>query len=59
MRTPKIYVAYANAHCSTYKLYVVACTVFHYMKILVCFIKPARLLAIVSKFGALMIAFNG
>jgi hypothetical protein len=52
-RERTMYVVYANAHSSVreHASFVVACIVFLYMKIFVCFIKQACLLAIVSKFG--------
>jgi hypothetical protein len=64
-RTRKIHVIYANA-LAVRASYVAARIVFLYMKIFVCFIKQARLLAIVSKLGGrggaagrVMIAFYG
>jgi hypothetical protein len=49
------YVVYANA-----LRYMMACNVFLYMKIFVCLIKQASLLAIISKLGGgLTLAFYG
>jgi hypothetical protein len=48
------YVVYANA-----RSYEISCIVFLYMKIFVFLIKQASLLAIISKFGGLTIAFYG
>jgi hypothetical protein len=52
-RAHEIYVVYANAKMpmQEHVSYVVACTIFLYKKIFVCFIKQAHLLAIVSKLG--------